>query len=59
MDVLRRPVDAATAQGVSVISRKPRLAGCEIIPKQTKIISEQGDQGNWIVMQYYGDDFGG
>lgn len=35
------------------------LAGCEIFPKQTQLLTERGDVGNWLVMPYYGDDFGG
>lgn len=35
------------------------LANCEIFPKQTKILVERGDLGNWMVMPYYGDTFGG
>lgn len=35
------------------------FAGSEIFPKQTKILTAHGDQGSWMVMPYYGDDFGG
>lgn len=35
------------------------LAGCEIFPKQTAILSERGDFGTWMVMPYFGGDFGG
>lgn len=35
------------------------LTGSEIFPKQTRVLSERGDVGNWIVMPYYGDTFGG
>ena len=34
-------------------------AGCEIFPKQTQILTDKGDVGNWMVMPYYGDTFGG
>lgn len=34
------------------------LGDCEIFPKQTKLLVEQGDQGNWMVMPYFGGDFG-
>lgn len=35
------------------------LAKCEIFPKQTELLAEQRDVGNWMVMPYYGDTFGG
>lgn len=35
------------------------LSGCEIFPKQITLNHERGDLGSWIVMPYYGDDFGG
>lgn len=35
------------------------LASSEIFPKQTQILSDRGDLGNWMVMPYYGDTFGG
>lgn len=54
------PVDAAVAQGLlRDIAASLGFAGSEIFPKQTKILVEHGDQGNWIVMPYFGDDFGG
>lgn len=28
--------------------------GCEIFPKQTTILAERGDKGNWINMPYFG-----
>lgn len=35
------------------------IAGSEIFPKQTQVLSERGDIGSWIVMPYFGGDFGG
>lgn len=34
-------------------------AGSEIFPKQTEILTDRGDTGNWMVMPYYGDTYGG
>jgi hypothetical protein len=54
------PVDAAAAQSVlRDLAASLGFSGCEIFPKQTKVIEERGDKPNWIVMPYYGDDFGG
>jgi hypothetical protein len=54
------PVDASAAQNVlREIAASLGFAGSEIFPKQTKIIAERGDKGNWIVMPYYGGDFDG
>ncbi len=35
------------------------MAECEIFPKQTKIMAERNDMGNWMIMPYFGGDFGG
>lgn len=35
------------------------IAGSEIFPKQTSVLSDRGDVGSWMVMPYYGDTFGG
>ena len=54
------PISAELMQGVlREIVATLGFAGCEIFPKQTRIMVEQGDQGNWMVMPYYGGDFGG
>jgi hypothetical protein len=54
------PIDAAIAQDVlRNIAASLGFAGSEIFPKQTKILAEHGDQGNWIVMPYFGGDYGG
>lgn len=42
--------DAAASLGV---------AACEIFPKQTRIAVERNDMGNWMVMPYFGGDYGG
>lgn len=54
------PVDPAAVQAVlSDIAASLGFAGSEIFPKQTKILAEQGDAGNWMVVPYYGGDFDG
>ncbi len=54
------PIDAAAVQAVLIdLAASLGFAGSEIFPKQTKILAERGDQGNWMVMPYYGDTFGG
>lgn len=54
------PVPAEVMQGVlRAIAATLGFAGCEIFPKQTRIMAEHGDQGNWMVMPYFGGDFGG
>lgn len=35
------------------------FGGCEIFPKQTYVLSERGDTGNWMVMPYFGGTFDG
>ena len=35
------------------------FAGSEIFPKQTHIDLVRGDQASWMIMPYYGDDYGG
>jgi hypothetical protein len=35
------------------------LSGCEIFPKQTQMLTDKGDVGNWMVMPYYGDTYNG
>lgn len=34
-------------------------ARSEIFPKQTQVLDERGDVGNWMVMPYFGDTYGG
>lgn len=35
------------------------IADSEIFPKQTTLLSERGETGSWIIMPYFGGDFGG
>lgn len=54
------PVAADAAQGVlRDLAASLGFAGCEIFPKQTKVIEERGDKPNWIVMPYFGSDYDG
>jgi hypothetical protein len=55
-----QPVEAASAQNLlRDIAASLGFAGSEIFPKQTKILVEHGDQGNWIVMPYFGSTYDG
>lgn len=57
---VQEPVEAALMRStLSDIAASMGFAGSEIFPKQTKLLVEQGDQGNWIVMPYFGGDYGG
>ena len=54
------PINAATVQNVlRDMSASLGFAGSEVFPKQTKILVEHGDMGNWIVMPYFGGDYDG
>lgn len=44
-DAMQRMRDLATALGHS---------GCEVFPKQTRVVSEEQGLGNWINMPYFG-----
>lgn len=35
------------------------MAQCEIFPKQVELLANRRDVGNWMVMPYFGDTFGG
>jgi hypothetical protein len=35
------------------------LAECEVFPKQTTVLGERGDVGNWMVMPYFGGTYNG
>lgn len=35
------------------------IAGSEIFPKQSQLIADHGDVGNWIVMPYFGNTYDG
>lgn len=57
---LSEPVPAAEVQdALRTWSGILGLAGCEIFPKQTSILTDKGDVGNWMVMPYFGGTFGG
>lgn len=57
---LCEPVPAGQLQAVlRDLAAQLGLAGCEIFPKQTKILTDKGDVGNWMIMPYYGDTYGG
>jgi hypothetical protein len=34
------------------------IAGSEIFPKQSTLMTDRGDQGSWMIMPYYGDTYG-
>jgi hypothetical protein len=54
------PVEAELMQGVlRHIAATLGFAGSEIFPKQTKILVDKGDHGSWMVVPYFGGDFGG
>lgn len=57
---MSEPVSAGTMQAVlRDLAAQLGFAGSEIFPKQTAILTERGDVGNWMVMPYYGDTYGG
>lgn len=54
------PVPAGDMQAVlRAVSASIGKAGSEIFPKQSEVLAHRGDVGNWIVMPYYGDTYGG
>lgn len=57
---LAEPQSAGSLQAVlRDLAASLGRAGSEIFPKQTQILEERGDFGNWMVMPYFGGDFGG
>lgn len=57
---LEEPQPAALVQSVlRYLAAGLGLADSEIFPKQTQVLAQRGDQGNWMVMPYFGGDFGG
>ena len=55
----KEPVDASLMQStLRDIAASVGYANCEIFPKQTRLLVEQGDQGNWMVMPYCGTTYG-
>ncbi len=41
------------------LAAKIGAAGSEIFPKQTQLVIDRGDFGNWMCMPYLGTDYGG
>lgn len=35
------------------------IAGSEIFPKQSTLLTDRGDQGSWMIMPYFGDTYDG
>lgn len=53
----KQPIEAERLQmWIRQIATTLGLGNCEIFPKQTKILAERGDLGNWLNMPYYGGD---
>jgi len=54
--------DAQPAAAVQAVLRdlaqQLGVPNAEIFPKQTQIVEERGDFGNWIVMPYFGSTYG-
>lgn len=54
------PVEASLMQAtLRDIAASIGFGGSEIFPKQTRLLVDQGDQGNWIVMPYFGGTYDG
>lgn len=54
------PVPAKLMQNVlRSLAAELGIAGSEIFPKQTELLSDRGDRGSWMIMPYFGGDFGG
>ena len=54
------PVPAKTMQELlRSLAARLGIAGSEIFPKQTTLLAERGETGSWIIMPYFGGDFGG
>jgi hypothetical protein len=57
---LLEPQQAADLQSLlRDIAASLGLSGSEIFPKQTQLLTDRGDAGNWMVMPYFGDTFQG
>lgn len=55
----KEPVDAKVLQEkLGKIAASLGYGGCEIFPKQTQILVDRGDTGNWLNMPYYNGDMG-
>lgn len=56
----QEPVDASIMQTtLRNLAASLGFADCEIFPKQSKLLSDRGEMGSWIIMPYYGDTFNG
>ena len=56
----RVEVSAAVLQSaLKNLAAQLGIASSEIFPKQTQILTERGDLGNWMVMPYFGSTYGG
>lgn len=54
---LRAATDASDVQAaLRQMAAALGHGGCEIFPKQTQILAERGDLGNWLNMPYFGGD---
>lgn len=54
------PIPAATmAQILRNLAAALGIADSEIFPKQGEIQADRGESGSWMVMPYFGGDFGG
>ena len=57
---LQEPQPAAAVQDtLRNIAASLGMAGSEIFPKQTEVLAERGDLGNWMVMPYFGSTYDG
>lgn len=57
---LEKPEPAADVQSaLRDAAASLGMAECEIFPKQTRILAERNDVGNWMVMPYFGGTFDG
>jgi hypothetical protein len=57
---LETPAPAADVQAaLKHIAAQLGIADSEIFPKQSKVLSDRGDMGSWMVMPYFGDTYGG
>ena len=50
---------AAVQQALKDVAAQLGISGCEIFPKQSAILADRGDLGNWMVMPYFGQTYDG
>jgi hypothetical protein len=54
------PVDARRMQdALREMAASLGLGGSEIFPKQATLLADRRDQGSWMIMPYFGGDYGG